>query len=321
MASEDLAARRELAQRLVSRLRRVIDNIDSIVKDVASTRETSSTYWSGQSRALRVEYEAARGIIRDWLTTNISKEYTSTVRAEVRRLKARTLGPPSMVKVRDYLRSLTSKQSLRGLLNEVWAAFDSGLRSGQATILRMMGLTQQVLVQEARVNKAIEQGFQSGGSAIASKVKLRDALLAKSLDGKYIEVVDKNGRPIRFQLDKYAELVARTKLMEASSQAVMNTAQAVRSDLVQVSAHNTICEECSEFEGKIYSLSGDDPMFPALEAMPPFHPRCQHSLSVVIREALERDGTLDAYSEFSKGETEQHPTRESWVPVSDRELS
>lgn len=105
--------------------------------------------------------------------------------------------------------------------------------------------------------------------------------------------------------------------MEANNTAVINTALDVGADLVQVSSHNTDTPLCQEFEGKIYSISGKDPDFPALEEIPPFHPNCLHSLTVVFREVLERRG-IDDYIAFSNGQTETHPTRESHIPVSER---
>lgn len=118
----------------------------------------------------------------------------------------------------------------------------------------------------------------------------------------------------------YAELVARTKIIEASSQSVIATAVETGSDLVQISSHNTKTPLCAEYEGKIFSISGKDPDFPMLDAEPPFHPNCMHTMTITFREALARDGTLEKYVDFSNDRTGEHPTREGFIPVAEREM-
>lgn len=50
-------------------------------------------------------------------------------------------------------------------------------------------------------------------------------------------------------------------------------------DLVEVSSHNTDCDICKEFEGKVYSISGKHKEYPKLERKPPFHPGCRHYIT------------------------------------------
>lgn len=308
----------EVAKTLTQRLERVALRIDKIILEIGTTRETSSAYWNGVNSRVRVAYDEARSITREWIEAKIPVEYTRALAEAIRTVKSKTVKPQQSVALKKYMNTLHNKQSLKSMLNEIWHSFDTGLRSGQGTLLRLTSLTQQTLVTEARVNKSIERGFLERGTAGGSKVKLRDALMSRAGEGKYITVVNKNGDPMQFKIDSYAEMVARTKLSDAASQAVLNTAQATESDLVQISAHNTLTPLCQEYEGKIFSLSGSDADFPALDATPPFHPNCMHSMSVVQKEALALDGTLSDYVAFSNGETEAHPTRTSFVPVSQR---
>jgi hypothetical protein len=190
--------------------------------------------------------------------------------------------------------------------------------TGEKLILRLARITQQVNIAEDQIAKSIEAGFIESGSIQGSLKRLQKDLMTKALDGKYITVIDKNGDPISYKIKSYSELVARTKLQETSTDAVLNTAAATGSDLVQVSSHNTKSEICIPFEGKIFSISGNNKDFPKLYEASPFHPNCQHTMTVVFEEGLEADGTYDKYSDFSKGITEQHPTRKSWIPPSER---
>lgn len=312
---------RAAVERLTARLSAVADRIDRLVREMASTTETSTAYWSRTNAAFRAEYEAARAIIAEWSRVAILTQFNGAMADQIRRIKGRSLTLPRAVDFNTFSKTRLNKQSLRSVLDETMAAFNTGLRNGEMSLRRLSSMTQQLNVTETRLNRAVAEGFAEAGSSMGAKRRLQAELMKKALDGKYITINDRNGNPRQYRVDTYAELVARTKLMEASSQAVLSTAISTGADLVQVSTHNTLCAICAPFEGKIYSLSGGDRDFPALDEEPPYHPQCLHSLSVVFREALARDGTLDRYVEFSNDETDIHPTRRGWIPVSERKLA
>jgi hypothetical protein len=94
----------------------------------------------------------------------------------------------------------------------------------------------------------------------------------------------------------YAKMVARTTFAEAQTQATLDQCTRYENDLVQVSHHGTDCAICKEYEGKIYSISGNDPKCPKLEKKPPFHGNCEHGLNPTSEEAIrvrEREGGHD----------------------------
>ena len=311
----------QIIDKLTSRLGKVTDRIGKIMDEVAISAETSNAYWNSVNSRLRAEYAEARSIIKSWAENEIPKEYQSRLASTIRKLKSRVFDTQNPVDYKSFKDTNAVKQSMRALTTETLASFDVGLRSGEKTLLRLTSVTHQVLLSERAVNKAVAEGFFEQGSGSASKRRLRDELMKKALDGKYVTVVNKNGKPVQYGIDNYSELVARTKLMEASTQAVLDTAQTVGSDLVQVSVHNTLCAVCAQFEGKVFSLSSSDPDFPPLEDEPPYHPNCMHSLSITFREGMARDGTLEKYVDFSTGETEEHPTRAGWIPLAERKLT
>lgn len=100
------------------------------------------------------------------------------------------------------------------------------------------------------------------------------------LDGKYITVVDKNGRPRTYNAKYYAEMVVRTQMSEAHTSAALNVAIDTNNDLVKVSDHNTSTEICQQFEGNVYSLSGKSKEYPKATALPPYHPNCKHYITI-----------------------------------------
>jgi len=107
-------------------------------------------------------------------------------------------------------------------------------------------------------------------------------------DEKFITIGERT-----YNLSKYAEMVARTTLAEAATQATLDQCALYENDLVKVSVHGTICDICKPYEGNIYSLSGNDPEYPMLDEDCPFHPNCEHGLLPTSVEEIrirEREG-------------------------------
>lgn len=100
-------------------------------------------------------------------------------------------------------------------------------------------------------------------------------------DGNFINI---NGR--NYNIKKYAKMVGRTRLRKLQSEAAINMAKQYDADLVEVSDHGTETEICKEFEGNVYSLTGNTPGYEVLPEPPPFHPNCMHSIFATSLEAL-----------------------------------
>jgi predicted nucleotidyltransferase len=88
-------------------------------------------------------------------------------------------------------------------------------------------------------------------------------------------------------LDAYAATVARTTTREATNTATMNQLQYEGYDLVKMSKHNSPCPVCSVYEGRVYSISGKNPNYPALSIVfhsghAVIHPNCRHVLAPYI---------------------------------------
>jgi hypothetical protein len=130
--------------------------------------------------------------------------------------------------------------------------------------------------------------------------QVRDFLRTLIEDDEFIEI---NGR--MYRMNKYAELVARTAMRESQTAATLDMCRQYENDLVVVSDHGTDCEECEEFEGKTYSISGTSLEYPMLEDEPPFHPNCKHVLLATSEEgiALERErGESDLAKQIREGQ-------------------
>jgi len=87
-------------------------------------------------------------------------------------------------------------------------------------------------------------------------------------------------------MSKYAKMVARTEIRKAQTDATLDLCRQYENDLVEVSDHGCDCDECEQYEGNIYSVSGTHPKYPPLGETPPYHPSCKHSLLPTSEEAV-----------------------------------
>ena len=301
--------------KLTARLKKIQTSIEDKIKIIDSTDAKDSVFWAKMRKSLDQDFEESRIVFSKFLNSEFPKEYSDTIKFQIAKIKKYgAYNTP----FNDFINQQNNKQTISSILNDANAAFFIGTESGQKTLIRLMSVTQQINIRENEINKAIAEGFEESGAVYGPLKRLKKDLIEKSVDGKFVTVIDKNGKTRRYTIDYYAELVARTKLAEVSTAGVVNTALKYGADLVQVSAHNTETEYDAWFEGKIFSLSGNDPDFELAPDLPPFHPNCKHSISIVYREALAAQGTLQKYIDFSNGSVSTHPTRTSFIPVSER---
>jgi len=115
-------------------------------------------------------------------------------------------------------------------------------------------------------------------SANVLKKEIMDILRGYTTKENFIKIMGKDGIERMYNLRSYSEMVAQTTLAQAQTQATIDQCALYENDLVQVSSHGTVCDICKEYEGNIYSLSGNDPDYPMLDEPCPFHPNCAHGL-------------------------------------------
>lgn len=92
-----------------------------------------------------------------------------------------------------------------------------------------------------------------------------------------VAIIDARGR--RWKVGNYADMIARTKLMEAHKEASINEALAEGSYYGRISRHGAT-DACRHWEGKIVKLVADaDGDYPYIGDIPRrelFHPACKH---------------------------------------------
>lgn len=123
----------------------------------------------------------------------------------------------------------------------------------------------------------------AAGSAIGTDPKEIAKALQAQLEGEGLTaLIDKGGS--RWQLDRYANMLAKQQLGDMSRDSTRNTAVEYGFDVVEITSHNSKHEACAKWEGKRLSLTGKTKGIPTLEeakASGLFHVGCLHGYFVV----------------------------------------
>jgi hypothetical protein len=134
--------------------------------------------------------------------------------------------------------------------------------------------------------------------------------ILKALEDNGISAfVDKAGR--NWNLDTYAEVVARTTPREAVSHGTMNRLLENGKDLIQISSHGITCDQCAPLQGKVFSITGKTPGYPKYQNYVPVHPRCRHTVMGYIRELDDNADETQALSNTSIEKDNRSPQQKA----------
>nr|DAV15197.1 MAG TPA: minor capsid protein [Bacteriophage sp.] len=137
-------------------------------------------------------------------------------------------------------------------------------------------------------------------------VKQMQRSLVQMLEEKGIAAIEymRGGKKCYMSLSAYAKLVARSTVHEARNTANINLGARIGNDLVKMSSHFGSCPICEPYQGRVFSVSGTNPNYPALYDTPwssayqNFHPHCRHILTQYIEE-LQSDEDIQNMRKYS----------------------
>lgn len=178
------------------------------------------------------------------------------------------------------------KEAIEALAADTYSRIAEGMSGVTRTADRLLsaGAKEQVVEQLAK-------GAIKGDSLQKIKKSVVDVLESEGLTA----LVDKKGNS--WDLMRYAEMLARTKLTQAQNSGIGNRLTESGYDLVVVSNHNGSCEQCAPFEGKILSLTGRNSGYMSVDdavADGLFHPNCRHVYSAYHEKYLDQSVAWDA---------------------------
>lgn len=164
------------------------------------------------------------------------------------------------------------KQSMQATMDSMSKSFGESLtamaRSADQTINK---------IQSLGIRAEIARQAESGVDTRAISKRISEIIKESNISA----LVDKSGR--KWSPENYADMLTRTKLVEARNNGMINALTSVGHDLVEVSSHGAI-DACGDWEGAILSISGDSANYDSVDdavAGGLFHPRCEHSLNAV----------------------------------------
>lgn len=110
----------------------------------------------------------------------------------------------------------------------------------------------------------------------------KQGLSRKVQEDGFIGIIDKAGR--KWDLNRYSDMVTRTKLQQSHIEGVRVTGLERGVDLAVISSHNAP-DACGKYEGMIISLNGLTPGLLSYEEIRQgnecFHPNCGHSVHLI----------------------------------------
>lgn len=173
-------------------------------------------------------------------------------------------------------------KSINVLLKDIVSDYSVAMNGARTQVNLFFKLTKQNLLSESEISTQIATGYIQKGNLSGAKAALLEKLQSKLGDGKFIPIEGSDGKIRNYNVDKYAELVARTRIAESQIQGSIDMAASIGISTYQVTSHATKTKVCAPHEGKVYTT---DPelielgIFPPLDGNRPiYHPNCQHRL-------------------------------------------
>ena len=304
---------------LSKRLTKIESQMQKVLFASVKSGRIPTVYWNRTRRELTLLYAKMNQLLAQWSETQIPRAYwraAKHINARIQSIKSIVvIGKKGLIEV---LNSRASSQIVQNLYRAASENFLDAIVMGRKNMFTLTRLTQQTLINESLIDITVAQGMELGDlrkAANAMTGQLWGELYGVTESKQFVQA----GK-MRYKPNVYAELVARTKFIEAHSQAALMMAANYETDLVQISTHNTDCGDCIEYEGKIYSRSGKSKIFPPLYNIPPYHCRCLHLMFPTFMSMMEVQGTLDSFSAFSLGKISRPPVPASFIPAAERIL-
>lgn len=209
----------------------------------------------------------------EWVQENIPKAYLNG-------------HAQALVDLGEY-KSLTEAGKGVTLLNRekldahIADTYDDLLQATKNTEQRIKNLVKQVVSSTIRQRAAQQYGRVTIKNQIVDQLAKHGLSRTLQQEG-WVGIVDARGR--RWNLETYADMVTRTKLMQAHIEGVRVQAAQRGVDLAIISNHHAK-DACSHFEDMVISLGGLTPGFLTYDQIKEtnlcFHPNCQHNVSPI----------------------------------------
>lgn len=204
-----------------------------------------------------------------WVQANIPVQYRLGMQTAITQLKILDFLPLKT----DALFTTINREAVKAMVDDTSRSFADAL----STVGRSVKNIQADMFQQ-EIKARLAEGQISGETRKAIQADIKQKIQEQGITA----LKDKAGR--EWSLDRYSEMLARTKLAEARNTGLSNKMLENGNDLVQVSSNGSSHPACADYEGQILSISGQSNEYPSVdeaEADGLFHPNCMHTLNAI----------------------------------------
>lgn len=276
------------------KIQALIDTYHKAYKDIVTTI-TDATTAGKISKArtmatIRAQLQQLGDDVDAWVVKEIPQYYLDGANIAVQDLKkmgAQLDGPKGLAPI--------NKEAIATLVDDTRNAFGDSL----TTISRnAQGVLSDAIKQQTRA--ILADGALTG----EARKTITDNIVNNLEENGIAALVDAGGK--QWQFDTYAEMLVRTKAVEARNEGLKNKMVQNGYDLVQVSDHNSDHPACADWEGEILSITGNTEGYDTTddaEADGLMHPNCQHAYNVIEPDLASQTEAYDnPYNDLSPAE-------------------
>lgn len=253
-------------------------------KDVVTTITDATT--AGKIRKAQTLAEIKRTLqalgddVDAWVKREIPQYYldgANVALTDLNRLGVDVTKPKSF--------AIINREAITALTDEVSLAFAEGITGIYRNAARVISDA-----QKQQLNLILAQGKLTGESLKTVAAAVQETLKTQGLSA----LIDRGGRSWDFEV--YANMLVRTKAVEARNLGLQNRMVSAGYDLVQVSNHGSTHPACRFWEGKILSSTGRTKGYPTVDQAKRaglFHPNCQHAINVINLDLAQKTQAYD----------------------------
>lgn len=256
-----------------SKITRITNTYKGAYKNILKEINTATDFGVANRKAILSQIEiilVKLGInVNDFIEKEIPSYYKQGADEAVKQLKNSGIE----VSVSEGFNRIHN-EAVKALVDTTARAFGETMTSVNRTAQLILGRA----VREA-ITQKMATGMIAGDALRQVKREIKGLIAEQGLD----VLVDKGGHT--WTLDRYTEMLFRTKMVEARNRGLVNRMVENGHDLVQVSSHSGSCEFCAPWQGKILSITGDTPGYTTVaeaEVDGLFHPNCRHAINTLI---------------------------------------
>ena len=276
--------REQLLQKVVTEA-----NLDELLRIMGTLdQETRTLVLNAMSRRLNIQRKGEtisairRAIathgdeVKDWLLTAVADSYISGANAMLADLNKLGINPLNgnaytQPFTQDTIRQLdlltVHRDAVNALVSDAYLDFANGINGITRSAERQLNEATKRQIRAVNISGQI-----TGADIRTISNEIRDTIGQQG----FTTLIDRGGK--RWSIPNYSRMLARTHTIASYNDGTINRAVDWGVDLVQVSQHPHTPDICSQYEGRIYSISGRSEEYPPLTVRPPFHPNCRHSL-------------------------------------------